>query len=93
MAYPKGKPRPEGAGRQKGTPNKSTEYLQDLCDKNGINVFEAMLKVAKDAYDPALRFNALKELAQYLYPKRKALEITGDAEGFKIVIEDYTSKK
>ena len=31
--------------------------------------------------DPRLRFDAAKELAQYVAPKRKALEITGHDDG------------
>jgi len=35
-----------------------------------------------------------KEVCQYLYPKRKAVEISTDqeSEGFKIVIQDYSKK-
>ena len=29
MAYPKGKPRPPGAGRKKGTPNKATKTIRE----------------------------------------------------------------
>ena len=29
MAYPKGAPRPEGSGRQRGTPNKVTRAMRD----------------------------------------------------------------
>ena len=30
MAWPKGTPRPEGAGRKKGTPNKNTGLLKEM---------------------------------------------------------------
>ena len=30
MAYPKGKPRPPGSGRRKGTPNKVTKELREM---------------------------------------------------------------
>jgi hypothetical protein len=30
MAWPKGKPRPEGAGRKKGTTNKTSAQLKDM---------------------------------------------------------------
>jgi hypothetical protein len=32
MAWPKGRPRPEGVGRKAGTPNKFTQLKQDLLD-------------------------------------------------------------
>lgn len=41
-----------------------------------------------------LRVQAAKEMCQYLYPKRKAIELTADEDsGFKIVIEDYRGEK
>lgn len=39
-----------------------------------------------------MRIQAAKELCRYLYPQRKAVELT-DIDGFKIIIEDYVSKK
>lgn len=36
MAAPKGRPRPAGAGRKKGTPNKSTQNAQEIADKLGF---------------------------------------------------------
>lgn len=40
---------------------------------------------------PEHRISAAKEAAQYIYPKKKALEITtGDQAGLALVIRDYT---
>lgn len=75
MAWPKGRPRPEGAGRRKGTPNKSTQSLIDKCSDAGLDVFGSMIELAKSG-DPDIQITMLKELAGYIYPKRKALEIT-----------------
>lgn len=33
MAYPKGKPRPPGSGRAKGTPNKATRAFKEAVDE------------------------------------------------------------
>lgn len=44
---------------------------------------------------PELRQKAAKDACEYLYPKRKALEVSGkDGEdiGIKIIIEDYGKK-
>jgi hypothetical protein len=77
-------------GRQKGTPNKSTQSLFEICEKHGLNVFESMAKMAtEDKLDPDVKFARLEALAQYLYPKRKAVEIP--AEGLTFVIKDYTT--
>lgn len=43
--------------------------------------------------DPSVRSKAAQEACSYLYPKRKALELTGEeGQGFVIKIEDYTKK-
>jgi hypothetical protein len=81
-----GKPRPPGAGRKAGTPNKRTQALDALKDKarlDPLDFFRAVLEgdAALLKEDPSLdqRITAAKELAGYLYPKRKAIEVTGEA--------------
>lgn len=47
-----------------------------------------------DRIGPELRLHAAKEAAKYLYPQRKALEVSAESEkGFVISFKDYTSKK
>jgi len=75
MAWPKGKPRPPGAGRALGTPNKDKANLLELCDKHGLNVFEAMIMATMTEGNPDKYFHKLSELAQYLYPKRRATDL------------------
>ena len=81
-----------GSGRKPGTPNKKTQTLMEICDQEGLDPFRALLKLAKTAEKEEIALGALKELCQYLYPKRKALEIANsdDAPAFKVVIEDFT---
>lgn len=77
-------------GRVKGTPNKDTQSLFETCEKHGVDVFEAMVICVKEATTTADRFAYLKDLAPYLYPKRKSVEISGDeGRGFELVIKDY----
>lgn len=77
MAWHKGTPRPESSGRKKGTPNRKTELLMEKCERLGIDPFEALLELTKTAEDD-IRLGALKEICQYLYPKRKSLEHSGE---------------
>jgi len=94
MARPKGQPKL--GGRQKGTPNKDTQALFDICAKHGVNVFEGMVMIAAQDPDPDRKFEKLEKIAQYLYPKRKAIEATLDPEGgggFVIKIENYSQKE
>jgi hypothetical protein len=84
--FQSGKPRPPGAGRRAGTPNKRTQALEVLKSKAGLDpldffraVLESDLSVL-GAAAPTLdqRLTAAKELASYLYPKKKSVEVTGD---------------
>lgn len=77
MGAPKGHPKYPGAGRKKGTPNKTTEALFAKCEAKGIDPWDLLLEFCGPA-EPNLRFAALKEICQYLYPKRKALEHSGE---------------
>ena len=63
-------------GRQRGTPNRRTVEIQRKLDEIGFDPLEGMCLIAMDvSHTPELRFAAMKELAQYCYPKRKAVEI------------------
>lgn len=86
---------PKTGGRQKGTPNKSTQTLLSICEEEGVDPFRAMLIAAKQITNNVDKVNAYEKICQYLYPKRKALELDGAGEdgGIKIIIEDYASKK
>lgn len=71
-------PRPQGTtktgGRTKGTPNKRTLDLQENLAASGIDVIEQLTNLLPEL-PPQLRANVLLELMQYLYPKRKAIEV------------------
>src|SRR5688500_1358511 len=78
MAWPKGKPRPKGAGRQPGSRNKRTIEVEELFAKHHFNPLERMIALCETP-EVSLEIKAalLKELAQYAYPKRKAIEHSG----------------
>jgi len=66
---------PKTGGRQKGTPNRATltaaEKLEALC----CDPLAGMARLAMDEKNaPELRARLFIELAQYLYPKRKAVD-------------------
>jgi hypothetical protein len=75
--------RVEGSGRKKGTLNKQTvDVLEKLAALN-CDPIQGMAEIAIEAKlsgDMALAGQMYKELAQYVAPKRKAIEHTG-AEG------------
>tara|TARA_Y100000004_G_scaffold75872_1_gene85358 strand:+ start:5911 stop:6303 length:393 start_codon:yes stop_codon:yes gene_type:complete len=77
---------PRVGGRDKGTPNKKTVALQERVKKfmqqQGIKNFDPLVALAGIAVDKAtplkLKVESLKELAQYLHPKRRAVEVSGE---------------
>lgn len=91
----------EGAGRKKGTPNKKSVAIQDKLKELGCDPIEGMARIAEQAMDEGdmqLAGSMYKELAQYVAPKRKAVEISGDQENpiqtvSKIVREIVDTKK
>lgn len=91
MPRPKKGEKTIGSGRQKGTPNKATTYLESLCEKHDLNVFEALIYGAKRVHDEKLKFQYLKELASYLYVKRTATEVSSeDGAAIAVIIKDYS---
>ncbi|ODB82747.1 hypothetical protein A3193_18535 [Candidatus Thiodiazotropha endoloripes] len=73
-------------GRQKGTPNKDKQPLLDALEGKwpGYHPVIAMAEIANDEKLPKeLRFQAHKEVAQYIEPKKKAVELSqGSGEPF-----------
>lgn len=69
-------------GRVKGTPNKSTQSVNDKLAALGCDPIAGLVGlcvIAMEAKDYELAFKCLKELAQYSLPKRKAIEIDLEA--------------
>ena len=77
-------------GRSKGTPNKKTQLVQQQMEDLGFDPIESMIEICNQAMTDknyALAGQIAKELAQYVYPKRKAVEhITDPTEWPKMTI-------
>lgn len=68
-------------GRQKGTPNKKTQNIIEKLAKLNYDPLESLARLAKDAKkegDKAMEFSCARELAQYVAPKRKSVEMTAE---------------
>src|SRR5918911_849761 len=65
-------------GRQKGTPNRATLAVAERLAALGCDPIEGMANLALDPSNtPELRARMYAELAQYVAPKRKAVEHSG----------------
>jgi uncharacterized pyridoxal phosphate-containing UPF0001 family protein len=69
------------SGRKKGVPNKATQEVVDKLKELNCDPIEGLARIAQMAMDEAdlkTAKDAYKELAQYVAPKRKAIEIDAD---------------
>ena len=65
-------------GRVKGTPNKSSQTIMDKLSDLNCDPIEGMATIARKAMDEGeliLAGTMFKELAQYVAPKRKSVEM------------------
>lgn len=64
-------------GRAVGSRNKIDRRLPiaEMCAFHNCSPVEGLIKFCSDP-DPGFRFQAMKELMQYLYPKQTATSIT-----------------
>ncbi len=66
-------------GRKKGTPNKRTQEVIDQLTALDCDPIEGMARIALDDQNSSeLRGRMFSELAQYIAPKRKAIEHRGE---------------
>lgn len=91
-------------GRKKGTPNKRTKEAHAIADRVKCDPFEILCYFAKGDWkglgykEPVVielntRAKAAADAAKYLYPQRKATELSTSEDGMRIIIEDYGGKK
>ena len=75
MAYGK-----KTGGRNVGTPNRRTQDIQALLTRIGCDPIEGMARIAMDTQHPVeVRARMYAELAGYVAPKRKAIQLdSGD---------------
>jgi hypothetical protein len=81
MAFRKGESgNPQG--RPKGSQSKQTKAVAERLEALGCDPIEGMARLAMDeTVESSIRAQMYKELAQYVAPKRKAIEHSGPSEG------------
>ncbi len=67
----------KSGGRQKGTPNRDRKDLLEMLNEKYPNYHPviAMVKIAHKSKNEVLRFQAHKEVAKYIAPQLKSVEI------------------
>lgn len=80
--FQKGQPRPAGAGRRKGQVNKLSLHVLTRLEELGFDPIKKMVDIAMAKTTPIeVRGKMCSELAQYVWPKRKAVEHSGFIDG------------
>lgn len=92
----------KGAGRPKGSKNQRTQAVEEMLSGMGCSPIEALARIAMMAEEDAqgaepadrlphmnLAKDCYKELAQYVAPKRKAVEHSGNV-GRTVKVVDLT---
>ncbi len=74
-------------GRKKGTPNRRTVEVTERLAALDCDPLAGMASLAMDeSNSPELRGRMYAELAQYLYPKRRAVESPSE-EGQRVIFQ------
>lgn len=80
MGWQKGKARGvKNGGRLKGTPNKKTQQLDEKLEDLGFDVIAELHRLLP-SLDSVNRSKVLLNLLDYIYPRRKAIDLTEKSE-------------
>lgn len=81
MAGIKGKPKPIGSGKKKGTPNKVTKEFKEAVTAFINTNQEKFGEWLEQMGSPKDRFDVIVKIAEYAYPKYARVEHTGKDGG------------
>ena len=80
--FTKGTPKPPNSGRKKGQPTRLQLEARIRLEELGCDPLEGMARLAMDSRNSAeLRGKMFSDLARFIYPQRKAVELTGGGGG------------
>jgi len=70
---------PKTGGRKKGAPNRATLTLKEKLETIGCDPLLELAKIAmSEKYPIEIRVRCLSEIAPYMYPKRKPVDLSSD---------------
>ena len=82
-------------GRPKGVKNKRTQLVINQLNDLECDPIKGLATIAKEymeRQDYTLAAHIYKELAQYMYPKRRAIEVSAEVNS-SLEIEDLTDQQ
>lgn len=95
MKFQKGMAKPEGSGRQKGTPNKKTvmKTAEVLADRD-LNPTVEILKIIEELTTPSAKLQAWELLLSYTQAKPKDIEPnSSDGDESTDPLEQFTDEE
>jgi hypothetical protein len=72
--------RQKTGGRTKGTPNKRTLALMEICDEKGYDLLSQVITDLQLLNDPKDRLHFNLKFMEFLYPKRRAVDENGNPD-------------
>jgi hypothetical protein len=92
MAYPLGKPNPNG-GRKKGAIGKKTADMIEAVEQTGLTPLQYLLQVMRDtSKDEPVRIDAAKAAAPYVHPRLAQVELGNkDGKALRVALHDGDS--
>jgi len=82
-------------GRTKGTPNKSTQALSELLEELNHDPLKETINTLP-LLNPSDRVKTNLKLLEFIYPRKKAMEIEADVTSHEVkreTIEEWAKKK
>ncbi len=78
---PKGRAKPPGSGRQKGTPNKITREIREVASKYTLRAVKQAWKLAEGAKDQTVQLKALELILAYGHGRPSSTTLIGGDGG------------
>ena len=74
---PKGRAKPPGSGRQKGTPNKINREIRQIAGRYTMKALRQAWKLAQEATDQAVQLKAVELLLSYGHGRPAQIQLVG----------------
>ena len=86
MPFQKGQPKSPGSGRAVGVTNKRTQFVEQILQAQGFCPTQHIMSLL-ETLKPSEQVDACLKLMEFMYPKKKATEITINDDQRKVLDE------
>jgi hypothetical protein len=88
-----GQAKPENSGRRKGVPNLKTLFLKDSLELLGLDLPTKIVELLPKL-SPDKQMDAYLDLLQYVYPRRKGVELSGqNGQPIEVITQNENFKR